>query len=523
MSVVHAGHAQESARCVDRLPLIAIACAVAIVAILTITPWPVGAFQDDAIYTVLAKSLAEGHGYKMLNLPGEPNATHFPPGYPLVLAAIWWLWPSFPDNVVAFKFLNAFLLAAGAVGAYVFMRRRFGSTPAAGAVYAIVGTLSVVVLLVTSVVMSEPMFMALLFPALLAGERAAESGTTRDAAVAGAWFGALSLVRTLGVFGIPALLWVLLRRRRWGAALAAGATAALFVVPWQLWVSANDGQVAPVLVGKYGAYASWAADGYREGGLAFARQVVARNLQSLDGMISYLLVPVQAAWPRGVALVGIGLLMLLGTKRFSRNAPVTLAFLAAYTLVVMLWPFEPTRFLFPVWPLWLPLIVGGVLLLWQSTRRPWLTYTLRTATAILVAGVALGFTWYNVMGYTKRWWVAIQRDAGVRAKPIVEWAAANTPPDAVLSTADDLVVYLYAGRKAVPTSTFTPREYVRPLTDAEDLASVLQIFDAYQPTHFIVASAQGMRTAATLANTAPPRARYIGRTPHVQIYQRVSP
>ena len=34
----------------------------------------------------------------MINMPGAPHATHFPPGYPLLLAALWKLLPSFPDN-----------------------------------------------------------------------------------------------------------------------------------------------------------------------------------------------------------------------------------------------------------------------------------------------------------------------------------------------------------------------------------------------------------------------------------------
>jgi len=79
----------------ERMVVLSVAVLVAIVAVLTVTPWPVGAFQDDAMYTVLAKSLAEGHGYRFLNLPGEPNATHFPPGYPLVLALLWKVAPPF--------------------------------------------------------------------------------------------------------------------------------------------------------------------------------------------------------------------------------------------------------------------------------------------------------------------------------------------------------------------------------------------------------------------------------------------
>lgn len=90
----------------ERLLPVALMAVVLLVAVLTVTPWPVGAFQDDAIYTILAKALATGEGYRMINLPGAPHATHYPPGYPAFLAALWRLAPSFPDNIVVFYFAD---------------------------------------------------------------------------------------------------------------------------------------------------------------------------------------------------------------------------------------------------------------------------------------------------------------------------------------------------------------------------------------------------------------------------------
>jgi len=77
----------------ERMVVTSFAVLVALVAVLSVTPWPVGAFHDDAMYTVLARSLTEGHGYRFLNLLGEPNVTHVPPGYPLVLALLWMVAP----------------------------------------------------------------------------------------------------------------------------------------------------------------------------------------------------------------------------------------------------------------------------------------------------------------------------------------------------------------------------------------------------------------------------------------------
>ena len=103
----------QSARSEKLVPVVVV-IVVLLTAILSVTPWPVGAYEDDAIYTLLAKALASGEGYRMINLPGTPAATHYPPGYPFLLSLLWRVWPEFPDNVVVFKFANAVLLAAGA-------------------------------------------------------------------------------------------------------------------------------------------------------------------------------------------------------------------------------------------------------------------------------------------------------------------------------------------------------------------------------------------------------------------------
>ena len=41
---------------------------------------------DGAGYAVLARSLAEGSGYRAIDHPDRPRHAHFPPGYPLLLA-----------------------------------------------------------------------------------------------------------------------------------------------------------------------------------------------------------------------------------------------------------------------------------------------------------------------------------------------------------------------------------------------------------------------------------------------------
>jgi hypothetical protein len=149
-------------------------------------------------------------------------------------------------------------------------------------------------------------------------------------------------------------------------------------------------------------------------------------------------------------------------------------------------------------------------------RLPW-----RAVVVVVAAGIGGGYLWYNGIGYSRKWWTAVQRNAGERARPTAEWVARNTSPDDIIATDDDLIIYLYTERQSVPTSTFTAAERVRPLTAAEDLVAVEEIFDAYRPSYFIVGSAAGQRSARALLDRQPPRLRQVGATPTMTIYQHL--
>lgn len=503
----------------DRVaPLVLGALALA-VAVLTITPWPVGVFQDDAIYVVLAKALASGEGFRMINLPGAPHATHFPPGYPLVLAALWKLVPTFPDNIVVFKFVNALFLAGTAVFTYRFARTRLDLGPLASFVGSAVGTISVVVLMITGVVLSEPLYMLLVIPALLAAERAADDGAWQWAVAAGALIGVLTLVRNVGVFLLPAAVLVMLSRRQWRAAAITAVVAIAFIGPWQLWVSAYQAETPAPFVGKYGAYGPWLSEGYRAGGLAFARAVLDKNANELFGFLGYIALPVVRVWPRLVSLGAVLGLVGVGAWSAWKRIPITIVFLLGYGAVILVWPFEPTRFALVWWPVLAVLFAAGVRHVWRW-RPPALASRIVRGTTLATALVVLsGYGAYNLRGVRQKWWVNIQSDAGTQAKPIAEWVARATRPEDVVITDHDLIVYLYTGRRAVPTATFTALGRITPLTPNQDADVLREMLASLKPRWYIAASRQGIETAALLANEQPPRLRYAGSISTARVYQ----
>ena len=70
-----------------------------------------GLFHDDGIYAVVAKSLHDGAGYRIISLPTAPDQTKYPFLYSYILSWLWSLDPKFPDNIGLLKAANAAFLA----------------------------------------------------------------------------------------------------------------------------------------------------------------------------------------------------------------------------------------------------------------------------------------------------------------------------------------------------------------------------------------------------------------------------
>lgn len=459
-------------------------------AAMMVDAFTVGIAHDDGMYVILAKAIATGQGYRWLHIPGAPPASHFPPGYPAVLAFLWWLFPAFPANVALFKLANALFLAAAAVGVAWFARARFGMSHLGAAVLALVTTLGIPTLTLTVLLMSEPLFLALLLPTLVYAERVAEveSPRGRDLVLLALLVGADTLVRTHGITLVGATVLVLCMRRRFRSAAIFGAIAVATLVPWQLWVSRHAGVVPPTMQGNYESYGAWFVNGLRTEGLDLVVRTVARTTSELGGMFE---VFVAASMPHPVKVVGLVLLIALaavGTRVLWRKAPVTTLFLVLYSAVVIVWPFSPARFFWGIWPLivLMPVLGTRQALAWSPSRTQlgWVRY------AALAAGllVACGYGAYTVRGYRHQWWSSIPRSVSRNVQPLLQYIATRTPPHAVLVTEAEASVYLYTGRFAVPTGTFTVDEYFGPRSPAQNAAIIQAAVDHYHPQAVVVSS-----------------------------------
>jgi hypothetical protein len=458
---------------------------------------PVGVAHDDGMYVILAKAIATGHGYRWLHVPGAPPATHFPPGYPAVLAVLWWLFPAFPANVIAFKFANALFMAVAAMGVYAFTKARFGMTEIGAAIFALVSTLGIPTLTLSALVMSEPLFLALLMPILLLAERLGDSedGRMRDVVLLALLVGAATLVRTHGIALTGAIGLALVARRRLREAVVFGAISVAMLLPWQLWVSAHAGVVPMTMRGNYESYGAWFANGLHTEGFALIARTVARTSRDVAVMFEVLVAPSMPSIVRAFAVLVLGAFSVVGARVLWRRAPVSALFLSLYAAIVIVWPFTPARFLWCVWPLIiaLPILGAREVVAWRPGTAAMRVGRLSTIAAALL--LACGYATYNVRGYRHQWWSSIPRMISRNVHPLLVWVATRTPKDAVLATEAESEVYLYTGRLTVPVGTFTVDEYFGARTPAENAAVISAVVSHYHPKAVVVSSG-AMRDAA---------------------------
>jgi hypothetical protein len=490
-----------------RAPWIA-AAIVLTAALFTMTSDPIGVFYDDAIYALTAKALAEGHGYVYASLPGMPPAIHYPPLWPAILALAWKLAPAFPDNVAWLKLINPVFVAVAAACTVVAGRRAFGLPWWLALGVSLLSFVSVTVLVLTNVLLSEPLFLMLLFPVLLVTERFIREGGARWAAFAAAMAALIVLGRTIAGVVVVATVLVLLLDRRWRDAAVYCVVVGLLLLPWQLTVWGASAAFPDELRGSYGPYLEWVMDGYRQGGWPFLRDVILINVDDAWRMLGILMSPlvrgpVRAAVAAGTLALFLAGLVLLWTRRGLR---VTALAVAGYTAVVLSWPFQVERFVWALWPLFMLIAAGAAYDLVRGLRaegRP------RVSLAVLAAAlvVAAGNVTYNVRGLGRGWAQSASREMASRAMHLVRYVNADTRLHGkVIASEVAPMVALYTGEVVVPVEMLTTREHVTPKTHDELVEAIERIDRRFAPDAYVLMS-QGKHQRALLdARLDPTRA-----------------
>ena len=462
---------------------------------LNLTGSLVGVFYDDGVYLALARSLAEGHGYRLLYLPGAPGAVHYPFLYPLLLAALSKLAPAFPANVVLLKAANAALLGLGASLLVLYLDRRLAQPTWRLAVLMAAAATALPLVTVATVLFAEPLFLVVLVAACWAGDAARETSSRRAAwllaATAGLLAGAAALTRSLGVTVAAAVPLSLLLARRPRAALITGGAAALCMAPWVLWVAHHRGDVDPALVAGYGTY----TDLLRQAGWATLSPAGITDLLRPIGAVA--LAPFHG-WLRFFLGVPALALVAAGFGPLLRRAPSLGWTLLAYGAIVLIWPYGPDRFVWAAWPFLAVAFFAGagqVLARARVAAEPTATVG-RWCVAATVLLVVVGYGYYQVRGYVRGDASRLQRGISATMADLVPWVRATTAPDAVVAGEDEALLWLYTGRRAVPSYVWRYRGRGDQSLGADSLRSWL---DRSQVSYVLLSGA-GSDAAPTISD-----------------------
>jgi hypothetical protein len=267
------------------------------------------------------------------------------------------------------------------------------------------------------------------------------------------------------------------------------------LVPWQLWLLAHAGSVGGSLSGSYGTYTGWLADGASGGGFSFVAQTILLNAREVGALLADHFALGDGQRARVVASVLAVSLMAIGAWQAAKRSPVFVTFAIVYSMILLVWPFTPWRFVYAVWPA-VVLFIGEALAL-AVAWRPRSTHVPRVALAVMLAVVCMGAVREESRAYAQRSWTRPAADATAQIAPLLRWVIARTTARDVVAVDGEQLVFLFTGRRAVPVAPFTAAEYIRPRTAEQNAASLRQLIQDV-PVDYIATISPGLRSSGEM-------------------------
>ncbi len=418
-----------------------------------------GVYHDDGIYVATGKAIAQGKGYHLINLPGEPPQTKYPFFYPVALSAFWKMWPAFPDNLLLLQGFSLLCSAIFIAISFLYLVRFGYFSDIECAAAGIICATSPLLLYFSTLTLSEPFFAVLLACGLWMGEEVMSRRAPRSRRenwVAGVIIALPFLCRVIAA-PIAVLAAVLVAWRKRSIWVIVGAACAM--LPWVLWIAKGLLQSAPLdeVTAYYTQpYFQW----FLQNASDLAR-VIVLNL--------FLMLHATATTPlQGIASSSSPMLaVVVGAATWSliiaawRNMTTLVVSLLAYAAVILIWPWPPARFLVPLLPLTTIFLVRG-----SSRAVRWLPGRLRTSTLVTAVILAIGS---NLLAYEKQARVVrrtgyphvqVEGDSQARwsdYEQLFRWIRENTALEDVLASGLDSMLYLFTDRHAVRPFESRPR------------------------------------------------------------------
>lgn len=442
-----------------------------------------GLVVDDAWYIVLAKALATGQGYRLINSPLEGIFPLYPPAFPWLLSLVFRVAPEFPQNVWLLKSVSIVaMLGVGLFSHHYFTRYREMSSFLAFGVAFATATVPALVFLATSTVMSECVFTLSQLLTIIAVERCVKEAQSRRGelfAILAAVAAAFSfLTRAAGVGLLAGVFLYLLKERLTRTALIFAVGVALLAGPWTLYAQRNTptpeqqrihgGHIVQPYAQQFW---QWQA-GVKTSGKVRVSDLPERAWNNLyyilgddiGGVVSEGLIQLISPNEMGsvqqfhVIALALSALAMIGFVAVARARLTAAEYVIVFSLTVtLLWPWAPFRFVLPLAPFLLFYTVIGLRVIfqllqrWQGKEKP----QARQKALGVAVGVIIALNLYVHVTYILDKF-KIKSEKGVEwlsafeeGEQVFKWVREKTSPNDVVVSGNPGMVYLYTGRKAL--------------------------------------------------------------------------
>jgi len=439
----------------------------------------VGMFVDDAWYVLLAKALATGQGYTLINSPSPGIVPLYPPAFPWLLSLGYQLAPQFPQNVWLFKSISiAAMLGVGIVAYRYFVRDR-KLPPFLALGIALVTVINPpLVFFATTTVMAECVFMLTQLLAIAVIERcvrAGKRGRVWHFALLGAALASFAfLTRSIAFALIVAAFVYLLKERLLRAALIFAVGVVLFVGPWMFHVRMHAPtaeqrmEQGGLIVEDYMTHFWRRQAGEAYSGTASVRDISARILMNtvriLRSEVGVVFVaPLvefikDRSWRGGEGFVFILSLLAIAGFVLVASEKVTLAEIVVplSLMIIVAWPWLPQRFVLPLSPFIVFYILKGLQVVHRLYRR--LRQNSNARARWVIAGIVVWCavainTLSNGKDILSLHGAPAERPRRVRnfdeAEAMFKWIRETIPKEEVIATFNPALVHLYTGHKTI--------------------------------------------------------------------------
>jgi len=459
--------------------------------------------QDDAVYVLLGRSLAQG-SYRDEFVVGSPPSRGFPPGYPALLAGWSALFGERYDTLVVLS-IACSIIALGLT--FAVLRRSFGE-PFALVSLAVLALNPYLVNAAGRVASEAPYTMC----SALALWAVTPSPTKPMMLVIALGAGiAAALTRSIGVTLVIALLVYWLWQRRYTTTTKLWIVAGAALVAWVVW---RPSGFVPT---RYLADATAPSNGSTP---SLVRELIYRGVHNAPaylGLSLPRLLPLPAI--PGTVLDNVaGILiaaggMALGLAVFARRWPAGALYLVAYGTLLILWPWQVTRYVVPILGLAIPAVLVGVGAMATRVKPRW------EFPAVLALGGVLGLT---ALARTTRM-IEVRSRCVRRLTPpppsptciapreasffsVFEDIEHRTAPDAIFVSAKAAPLFYYTRRKSLwfeTALTSDSTSFVPALARAGAQYVLLSSLHTSEPrlAHLLSRQCQSL----TVASSAPPQ------------------